>query len=162
MPSSFMSNNLWAIHVYLWPPSISITEPGPWFNIEMSSYQYRKSHCGDTTVVRSSYLHNGISYTGKTSLYWISSLALSVKTQFISGAVIYSLCHIRSMLIHPSPTSDTLADSSGAKEIFISFYDVVACFMANVRTVHISQKYQDGLVKLAFVISIICYQGYHK
>ena len=40
--------------------------------IEMSSYQYRKSHCGDQTVVRSSYPHNGISYTGKmTSLYWI-------------------------------------------------------------------------------------------
>ena len=39
----------------------------------MLSYQYRKSHCGDKTVVRSSYLHNGISYTGKiTSLYWIS------------------------------------------------------------------------------------------
>ena len=36
--------------------------PGPWFNIKMSSYQYRKSHCGDKTVVRSSYLHNGISY----------------------------------------------------------------------------------------------------
>ena len=32
--------------------------------IKMSSYQYRKSHCGDKTVVRSSYLHNGISYTG--------------------------------------------------------------------------------------------------
>ena len=45
---------------------------GPWFNIKMSSYQYRKSHCGDKTVVRSSYLHNGISYTGKmSSLYWI-------------------------------------------------------------------------------------------
>ena len=38
----------------------------------MPSYQYRKSHCGDKTVVRSSYLHNGISYTGKmSSLYWI-------------------------------------------------------------------------------------------
>ena len=38
------------------------------------SYQYRKSHCGDKTVVRSSYLHNGISYTGKmASLYWIST-----------------------------------------------------------------------------------------
>ena len=37
-----------------------------------ASYQYRKSHCGDKTIVRSSYLHNGISYTGKTiSLYWI-------------------------------------------------------------------------------------------
>ena len=38
----------------------------------MLSYQHRKSHCGDKTVVRSSYLHNGISYTSKmTYLYWI-------------------------------------------------------------------------------------------
>ena len=49
--------------------------PGPWFNIKMPSYQYRKSHCGDKTVVRSSYLHNGVSYTGKmASLYWIGPL----------------------------------------------------------------------------------------
>ena len=48
---------------------------GPWFNIKMSSYQYRKSHCGDKTVVRSSYLHNGISYAGKMiSFYWIGHL----------------------------------------------------------------------------------------
>ena len=47
-------------------------DPGPWFNIKMLSYQYRKSHCGDKTILRPSYLHNGISYTGKkTSLYWI-------------------------------------------------------------------------------------------
>ena len=46
--------------------------PGPWFNIKMSSYQYMKSHCRDKTISRPSYLHNGISYTGKTtSLYWI-------------------------------------------------------------------------------------------
>ena len=33
----------------------------------------RKSHCADKTVVRSSYLHNGISYNSKmSSLYWIS------------------------------------------------------------------------------------------
>ena len=40
----------------------------------MLFYQYRKSHCGDETVVRSSSLPNGISYTGKmvASLYWIS------------------------------------------------------------------------------------------
>ena len=45
---------------------------GPWFNIKMSSYQYRKSHCGAKTILRPSYLHNGISYTGKiSSLYWI-------------------------------------------------------------------------------------------
>ena len=53
------------------PPYVS--ETGPWFNIKMPSYQYRKSHCGDKTVVRSSYLHNGISYTGKmVSFHWIS------------------------------------------------------------------------------------------
>ena len=46
---------------------------GPWFNIKMSPYQYRKSHCGDKTILRPSYLHNGISHTGKkTYLYWIS------------------------------------------------------------------------------------------
>ena len=43
-------------------PSIS----GNWINIKMPSYQYRKSHCGDMTILRPSYLHNGISYTDKT------------------------------------------------------------------------------------------------
>ena len=48
---------------------------GPWLNIKMTSYQYRKSHCGDKTILRPSYLHNGISYTGKmASLYWFSPL----------------------------------------------------------------------------------------
>ena len=42
---------------------------GPWFYIKMASFQYRKYHCGDKTVVRSSYLHNGISYTDKMASY---------------------------------------------------------------------------------------------
>ena len=67
---NFLFNaDLWCImnHHYI--------SSGPRFNIKMSSYQYRKSHCGDKTVVRSSYLHNGISYTDKmTSLYWIRAL----------------------------------------------------------------------------------------
>ena len=51
---------------------VPVATPGPRFNIKMTSYQYRKSHCGDKTILRPSYLHNGISYTGKmTSLYWI-------------------------------------------------------------------------------------------
>ena len=51
---------------------LGVKVPGPRFNIKMTSYQYRKSHCGDKTILRPSYLHNGISYTGKTtSLYWI-------------------------------------------------------------------------------------------
>ena len=54
--------------------------PGGWFNIKIPSYQYRKSHCGDKTVVSSSYLHNGISYTGKmSSLYWIGAQQVLIK-----------------------------------------------------------------------------------
>ena len=58
-------------------------ETGPRFNIKMSSYQYKKSHCGDKTFVRSSYLHNGISYTGKmSSLYWIRALMYNFPVAF--------------------------------------------------------------------------------
>ena len=42
--------------------------PGPWINIKMSSSQYRKSHCGAKTVIRSSKI---------TSLYWIGPQILS-------------------------------------------------------------------------------------
>ena len=52
-----------------------VQEAGPWFNIKMSSYRHRKSHCGDKMILRPSYLHNGISYTDKMiSLYWIRAL----------------------------------------------------------------------------------------
>ena len=62
--------------------------PGTWFNIKMSSYQYRKSHCGDKTILRPSYLHNGISYTGKTtSLYWIG---VQISVADISGKLYLS------------------------------------------------------------------------
>ena len=61
-----------------------IMEPGPWSNIKMSHYQYRKSHCGHKTDVRSSYLHNVISYTGKmASLYWISSQIVMMWPKYI-------------------------------------------------------------------------------
>ena len=51
---------------------------GPWFNIKKPSYQYRKSHCGDETVLGSSYLNNGISYTSKVaSLYWTNPLVMA-------------------------------------------------------------------------------------
>ena len=45
-----------------------------WFKIKMSSCQYRKSHYGDKTVVRSSYFHNGNWYTSsKTPFFHIES-----------------------------------------------------------------------------------------
>ena len=44
---------------------------------KMPSYQYSNFHCGDKTILRTSYLHNGISYTDKmASLYWIRALSL--------------------------------------------------------------------------------------
>ena len=40
---------------------------GGWFNVKMSFYQYRNSHCGDQTILWPTYLHFGISYTCKTT-----------------------------------------------------------------------------------------------
>ena len=58
--------------------AISVGVPVGGFNIKISSYQYRKSHCEDKTILRSSYLHNGISYTGKmTFWYWISAQGIT-------------------------------------------------------------------------------------
>ena len=62
----------------------------------MPSYQY----CGDKTIVRLSYLHNGISYTGKmTSLYWIRALVVDDNTPLPtcgpSSAHCYSAAHQR-------------------------------------------------------------------
>ena len=74
--------------------NINITNPwmsGPWFNIKMSSYQHRKSHCGDKTILRPSYLHNGISYTGKTaSLYWIGALFPVLSSVHVSNKVTFT------------------------------------------------------------------------
>ena len=41
---------------------------GPWLNMKMS-YQYKKSHCGDKTVLISTYLHIGIFHSDKL-VYW--------------------------------------------------------------------------------------------
>ena len=64
----------------------------------MTSCQYRKSHCGDKTILWSSYLHNGISYTDKTTpLYWIGALELRLSCTKPSvcfmGCIIYTLHH---------------------------------------------------------------------
>ena len=89
--------------------------PGPWFNIKMSSYQYRKSHCGDKTVVRSSYLHNGSSYTGKTtSLYWIRAQDANFKMSNVSPDIKMSSYHYSKShcgdktILRPSPQWDFL------------------------------------------------------
>ena len=59
--------------------SLHISRAGGWFNIKITSYQHRKSHCGDKTILRPSYLHNGGSYTGKTTtLYWIRAQVTNI------------------------------------------------------------------------------------
>ena len=56
----------------------------------MTSYWFRKSHCGDKTILRPSYLHNGISYTGKTtSLYWIGALITVAAAELRAVKVIH-------------------------------------------------------------------------
>ena len=66
-------------------------EPGPRFNIKMPHYQYRKSHCGDKTILRPSHLHNGICYTGKTaSLYWIGAQGIRCRNIDLGSAPIVS------------------------------------------------------------------------
>ena len=66
-----MGCHVWQTVIYFFAHD-SFNRTRGWFNIKMPSYQYRKSHCGDKTILRPSYLHSGISYTGKmVSLYWI-------------------------------------------------------------------------------------------
>ena len=78
--SSGLFHGTWGNHMITpvsvkWPWSIRVKLTGGWINIKMPSYQYRKSHCGDKKILGPSYLHYGISYTGKTtSLYWIGAL----------------------------------------------------------------------------------------
>ena len=56
---------------------------GVWLNVKMPSYQYRKSHYGNKTILRPSYFHNGFSYTSKmASWYWISAQVF-VTTQLL-------------------------------------------------------------------------------
>ena len=46
---------------------------------KMPSYQYRKSHYADKTILQPSYLHNGVSFTGKmASFYWIRAQVVDV------------------------------------------------------------------------------------
>ena len=79
-------------------PSLWLVLSGSRFNIKMSSYRYRKSQCGDKTVVRSSYLHNGISYTGKmTSLYWFSPLGFKNSDCYVT---FYINCWREHHLVH--------------------------------------------------------------
>ena len=84
----------WFQVVCLWQNTWNQVEKKNWAPI-----QYRKSHCGDKTVVRSSYLHNGISYTGK-------------KTSILNQGpdfywwILYICLHYQIILVVPNLMSD--------------------------------------------------------
>ena len=69
----------------------------------MPSYQYRKSHGGDKTILRPSYLHNGISYTGKTSLYWIGAQVKSSSPYFKRPTLVLIYGPSNSVFPQPPP-----------------------------------------------------------
>ena len=73
----------------------------------MTSYQYRKPHCGDKTILRPSYLHNGLAYTGKTtSLYWIRTL---ITSDFRHLNITPMWCRCYGEPIHPfTPTMELM------------------------------------------------------
>ena len=49
----------------------ALINPGSWFNIMMSSYQCRKSHCGDKMFIISSYPHDGILWSVLEHVYTV-------------------------------------------------------------------------------------------
>ena len=72
--------------------SVLACRTGDRFNTTMTFYQYRKSHCGAKTILRPSYLHNGIPYTDKTaSLYLIGALVANATDIMVSYLSIISL-----------------------------------------------------------------------
>ena len=71
-----------------------------WFNKKMPSYQYRKSHCGDKTILRASHLHNGISYIDKIFILNRGPVARASTTTMLatlwlqcSISILYSIHH---------------------------------------------------------------------
>ena len=122
------------IFILEWPP-------GPWFNIKMSSYQYRESHCGDKTILRPSYLHNGISYAGKMrSLYWIGAvITFWVNAQ---GPVLFPHLHLKDIV---------LVLNCGISYLLISeIPEFTSIYSLFVKIYHIFPSYQP------FFISIFC------
>ena len=72
-----------------------ILQTGGRFNIKMSSYQYRKSHCGDKMTLWPFHFHNRIFYpTSKASLYWIWMKAPHLTLSPLAGADSAQGCYI--------------------------------------------------------------------
>ena len=119
----------------------------------MSSYQYRKSHCGDKTILRPSYLHNGISYTGKmSSLYWIGALVLQTSQD---QCITYTISII-SRLWHEEGSVEKFPHwCQGRYEVTIS---QPVSWLLMTRSQAIS-KYGIGLVRFEYAGPMNSYQN---
>ena len=123
----------------------------PWFNIKISSYQYRKSHCWDKKVIRSSYLHNGISYTSKrASLYWFSPLA----EPQITGPCDVDSLHKGPVICRMFPCHDVFVEITSSSHelvlqmcyIFLCEIDVVSIWpLCGWFPVKLSQRARQGI-----------------
>ena len=121
----------------------------------MSSYQYRKSHCGDKTVVRSSYLHNGISYAGKmVSLYWIGALVvISFKTQLEPSHISHFSFHMFSTWLNRLGFPVMFFQETGSISNFKGI-------MFGLIGSHHINRFQNYLDMICF--SCIIYARFHK
>ena len=141
--------------------AIGIERTGPRFNKKIPSYQYRKSHCGDKTILRPSYLRNGISYTGKpTSLYWIGTLvieppfiihdeALSINGTEIGAKRMKLRWHLFKMIINTYNLNMCCAKECMLKAILQGHYfdismTLIARFMGPTWGLHGADRTQVG------------------
>ena len=102
---------------------------GTRLNINMSSYQYRKSHCGDKTILQPPYFHNGFSYTDKTTyLYWIGA----------QDANMFSFYLIINNLILPGPTESSYLTTNTSHWIGNNHTQLKCSFEAEVKVQDLS------------------------
>ena len=128
--------------------------PGPRFNKKMTSYQYRKSHSGDKTVVRSSYLHNGISHTGKmSSLYWIGPRIFQINKSLLLLLMPGTILDVQSKSLFPMrrDLNCQIWVSRKCKYIFVTFIQQSGNYSDVQYIGHNSQKDTPlGACKTAF------------
>ena len=72
----------------------------------MLFYQHRKSRCGDQTIVRSSYLHNGNPYTGKTVPVYQIIYKKPFHEQSLESRHEWSIIHVGYLLSRPEFPED--------------------------------------------------------
>ena len=123
----------------------NVRRSGPRFNINMTSYQCRKSHCGDKMILRPSYLHNGLSYINKMiSLYWIRALTV--------------------FWTYPSPSSGSAVISiplTRATKLRGKHGPITSILISNTKLIYTLPEYKIGHVTLVFIIGTTSLVPYH-